>query len=114
MDNKNLLEEIKKREQEFQPGYTLKFLQQYELINIIYEAIKYLTKTTNTNYNSFYGINNPITLAVKLLMDGKLDNTIIERKLSNDKVECIYVKDFIKDWTMLECYYKQVTGVKDI
>lgn len=99
---------------EIQEGYTLKYIQSYELINIISTAIKYLSKTTNTKYNVMYGIHNPITLAVQMFIDGKFDNTLIERNISKERTELLRVSDLKIDQHQLETYWNQVNSIEDI
>lgn len=99
---------------DIQDGYTLKYVQSYELINIISTAIKYISKTTNTKYNVMYGIRNPITLAVQMFIDGKFNNSLIERKISKDRTELIRVSDLNIDRHQLETYWSQVNSIEDI
>lgn len=107
-----LLDDLKNVE--IQEGYTLKYIQSYELINIISTAIKYLSKTTNTKYNVMYGIHNPITLAVQMFIDGKFDNTLIERNISKERTELLRVSDLKIDQHQLETYWNQVNSIEDI
>jgi len=113
MDRDNKLLDKILSDKNKQSGYTLKVVNIYEIVAVICEAVKYLSRTTDTSYFIDYNITNPITLAVVLNNIGKLDNSIISRQISKNCLEEIRYGSCIKNQTFIKSLVNQVTNISD-
>lgn len=96
-----------------QQGYTLKVVNIYEIIAILCETVKYLSRTTDTSLFTKYNIMNPITLTMILNNVGKLDNSIISRQISKNCFEEIRYGSCIKNQIFIKSLLNQVTNIVD-